>query len=108
MTDAKEIRALAERMRARGAQVELRADADGYLDSVQITHAPGIGPHAMGLVAAAEAMRAWLVAEEGQAESLALRDLDDAIADGDSDDWRGWHDEPKRTRRPKPDPPPKD
>ncbi len=62
MTDPREIRTLAARIEAQGGSVALRSDSDGYLDTVQITGARGIGPHAMGLVHAAEVMRAWLAA----------------------------------------------
>ena len=66
MTDSKEIAQLARLMQATGATVTIVHDAGGHIDSVQVqtVHCPGmvaIGPHPMAPIAAAEAMRAYLV-----------------------------------------------
>lgn len=60
MTDDKEIRLLVCRMRLAGAAVIVATDREGYVDSVQISGAKGIGPYPMGPIGAAERMREWL------------------------------------------------
>ena len=66
MTDRKELEQLARLMRATGATVTVRTDADGYIDTIQIEQcvpAAGrrtIGPSPMSPIAASEAMRAYL------------------------------------------------
>lgn len=60
MTDDRELRTLARRMEERGASVTFYRDPEGRIDRLSITCAPGIGPHAMSPLSAAERMREWL------------------------------------------------
>ena len=66
MTDRKEIERLVRLMLATGARVDVRHDADGYIDTIQIAQCVPqagrrtIGPHPMSPIAAAERMREYL------------------------------------------------
>ena len=61
MTSNKELRALAAMMREQfGCRVDFAWDREANISRVWIRGAPGIGPHGMAPIAAAEAMRAAL------------------------------------------------
>lgn len=57
MTDEKELRALIARAEAKGATVTVTRDAQGHINTIQVAGVAGIGPHPMGPIGAAEAMR---------------------------------------------------
>ncbi len=65
MTSDREVRQLAARVEARGARVTITTDRAGYIDTVQVSGARGIGPHPMGLIGAAERMREFLAKAGG-------------------------------------------
>lgn len=61
MTDRKELETLMARMRRQAsATIVVKHDEDGWIDSIQISGARGIGPHPMGPISAAERMREFL------------------------------------------------
>lgn len=60
MTDRKEIERLAAEVSASGATVTVSHDRDGYISTVMIQGAEGIGSHPMSPLAAAERMREYL------------------------------------------------
>ena len=66
MTSTKELEQLVNLMRATGAKVQVQHDSEGYIDTIQINQLVPksgrrtIGPHPMGPIAAAEAMRRYL------------------------------------------------
>jgi hypothetical protein len=60
MTDRKELLNLSLRMQAYGARVGFIHDGDGYIHSILIEGAKGIGISPMSPISAAERMREWL------------------------------------------------
>lgn len=58
MTDRKELQALAAKLREHGGIVHFYSGKDGRLEAVAVANVPGIGPGCMGLIFAAEQMRA--------------------------------------------------
>jgi hypothetical protein len=57
MTDRRELETLLRRARAKGARIRVTRDAEGGLDTFQVTGLKGVGPYPMGPIGFAERMR---------------------------------------------------
>lgn len=70
MTDTKELNSLIQAIRAKGGNVTVVYDTEGYIDTVQFSGVKGIGPYPCSPIAAVEVMRKVLFTPMTVAEQL--------------------------------------